>query len=746
MFVLNGPAGADRRDLAQRLRSALAGVGVALLAAACGGGAPGPSNGSGGGTTPPPPPTPELTLRLVDSAGQAVVQLAAGQSAQAQATLTRGGKPLANEIVTFAVETAALATLSPSTGAVLTDSAGVARIALTASTGAAGATRLSASARIGTDSVAASTNFSVGLTGTGGLRISSFTVTTPPGGLSSYGSAPIAVTVTDPNGAPPAQPVIVTFSSTCPDGRASITASATTLPNGTAQGTFTDKGCAPTAPVEVGITAAISAESRSLTFRVNPPTSGSLRFESADPSSRSITLKGQGGVGRKETATLTFRLVDVAGNGVPDADICFDATTYVGGLNLDGFNINSPPPNRGSAELCGSDNALRYVKRTLPDGTVVVQVNSGTTPTPMRVRARTIYPAQGGARLETLSDSVSISTGLPLQRFFDVSISSSNIEGREFSGSTTTLTARLADQFGNPVPDGTVVNFIASGGAICTADSGSCTTVNGVCSCVLSSQEFRPDDGRVVVLAYTVGLEDYTDSNSNNQYDANEPFVDLPDAFLDADKNGTLTPGEITLRYQNPNVYSPTGDGRRDTAHLRRGTPAVPGPMVIFSASNSPTVIIPSFYNDNGAIRIPKSNCSAAGVIPASVGFFLEDGYGNPMPSGSAISTAGGAPIVGGSVDPGSVPNLVIGGPVVARDHPDLPKTSTSLSDPQLIGTGHGLTLTARTAPGGAECITGDSFVEIRVRTPRGVSTPARVLFEGEPRSTPRFAVPVVVQ
>jgi len=687
-----------------------------------------------------------LELKLLDSNGAPVIQLASGQSVQAQATLTRGGVPVANEVVAFSVEATGLANLAPASGAVLTDNSGVARIAMTASTTEAGATRLSASATSGGFNAAATTNFSVSLASADGLRIASFTVSAPEGGLSSYGSAAIGVVVTTASGATPSQPVSVAFSSTCPEGKATITASATTLPNGSAQATFTDAGCAPNAQVEVGITAAIATETKSQILRVNPPTAGSLRFVSADPSARSITLKGQGGVGRQEFATLVFRLVDVAGNGVPNADVCFDATTYVGGLNLDGFNVSVLPPTQGSEALCGSDNALRYVQRTLEDGRVVIQVNSGTTPTPVRVRARALYPSNSSTRLETVSDSLSISTGLPLQSTFDVSISSSNIEGRDISGSTATITARLADYFGNPVPDGTVVNFIASGGAVCTADRGSCSTVNGVCSCTVTSQEFRPADGRVVVLAYTVGLENYVDANSNNQYDVGESFTDMPDAYLDANKDGALTPGEATLRYQNPNVFSPTGDGKRDTAHLRRGVPTIAGPMVIFSGSNSPPVIIPAAYNENGAVRIPAGNCTQAGVIPLPVAILVEDGYGNPAPAGSSITTSGGAPIVGGAVDPASVPNLVIGGPFTDRDSPDLPKTSTSLSNVQLLGSLHRLTLTPSLAQNGTECIKGGSGVEVRVTTPSGILASARILFEGEPRSTSRFSVPVVVE
>ncbi len=724
-------------QLVQCWRTAVVAAATFILAA-CGGSAPGGSSGSGGGATG----SLALALKLVDSSGATVTQLAAGQSARAEATLTRGGQPAANEIVTFSVADGSLATVSPSSGAVLTDASGVARVSIVASDSQAGATQLSASSSVSTLSASSSINFSVGLTGTGALRISALSVSVGSGGLSAYGTASISATVVDSSGAPPAKPVSVTFSSSCPADKATITASATTLPNGTVQGTFTDNGCAQTAPLNATITAAIPSDAKSQTFQINPPSSGSLRFVSANPSDRSITLKGQGGNGRQEFATLTFRLVDVAGNGVPDTDVCFDATTYVGGLNVDGFNDVNPPPAPGSVALCGSDNTLRYVKRTGADGVVTVQVNSGTTPTPVRVRARTVYPVSSTTRLETVSDSLSISTGLPLQRSFDLSLVGSNLECRNISvNKPGHFTARLADQFGNPVPDGTVVNFITSGGAVCSSSSGSCTTSDGQCSCDFICQEPRPDDGRVVVLAYTVGLEDYVDSNGNNVYDAGEPFTDLPDAYLDADKSGTYTPGVDTcLRYQNPNECSLTGDGQRGTAHLRRSA------IILFSASNSPTVIIPAAYNAGGFVQIPSTNCQAgAPPIPVIVPFDLEDGFGNAMPAQSSLAAASQTPLVSAAVDPTTVPNLVLGLDP-ARDSLNAPKTSTSLSDITLIGTLHSLTLTPVPNAGGTACLTGTGNVQIKVTTPSGAVTAARVLFEGESRSTARFAVPVQVQ
>jgi hypothetical protein len=716
---------------------------AALLAVACGGSAPGGGSGtSTGGGTGGTSGTLALTLQLLDGTGASVNQLAGGQAASAQARLTLNGSPLANEIVTVS-SGGGLVSLSPTSGAVLTDSDGVARVSVVAAVDVSGAAELSASATSGGQSASATLNYAVAQSGgTGALRIDSLSISAAAGGLSSYGTASISATVVEASGAPPAQPVTVSFSSSCPAGKATLTPTATTLPNGTVQATFTDAGCASSAPVDVSISASISTDTKSQVLRINPPAAGSLRFDSSDPADRSITLKGQGGVGRQEFATLAFRLVDVAGNGVPNVDVCFDATTYIGGLNIDGFNNVALPAIQGSTELCGSDNVVRYVKRTTADGSVRIQVNSGTTPTPVRVRARAIYPAVGGSRLETISDSLSISTGLPLQRSFDLSLSSSNIEGRNISGTTSTLTARLADQFGNPVPDGTVVNFIASGGAVCSSTSGSCTTANGECSCDFRSQEFRPSDGRVVVLAYTVGLEDYVDSNGNNVYDVGEPFTDLPDAILDVDKSGSYTDGtDVCLRFQNQSQCSPSGDGARGAAHLRRSA------VILLSGSNSPLVIIPAAFNAGGFVSVPADNCPAdSPVIPVNVPFQLDDGFGNATAASTGVAVSAESDLITAAVDPSSVPNLVLGlNP--ARDSLNAPKASTSLTDPTLIGTIHRLKLTpvASTA-GTGTCATGTSGVLVKVTSPSGLEVNAGILFEGEPRSAARSVLVVKVE
>jgi hypothetical protein len=168
--------------------------------------------------------------------------------------------------------------------------------------------------------------------------------------------------------------------------------------------------------------------------------------------------------------------------------------------------------------------------------------------------------------------------------------------------------------------------------------------------------------------------------------------------------------------------------------------------VILFSGSNTPTVIIPAAYNGGGFVQIPKGNCQAGvPAIPVIVPFDLEDGFGNAMPAASSLAATSQTPLAGAAVDPTTVPNLVLGLDP-ARDSLNAPKTSTSLSDITLIGTLHSLTLTPVANAAGTACLTGTGNVQIKVSTPSGVATFAQILFEGEPRTTARFAVPIQVQ
>lgn len=766
------------------VKTGLAACLMLLLLGGCGGGG-GTDAGAlvlpGTGVVGNPGGTPSvnvaLAVRLLDANGAATTAIVAGQPVRAQAILTKNGVAVSDQIVQFAVDTANLVKIDPVSGSQLSDAAGLSAVTVSSLGAGAGAGRITATATVGGVVANGAANFFA--SGTVGAQPATLTLGALALGsasVSAYGTTSVEVPVLQAGQAYKASQVTVNFTSSCAAGKATLTPSANTqLTNGIAVATFVDNGCAQTADSEVTITASIGTDTKSAKMIVKAPTAGSLRFLSVVPSDKSITLRGQGGNGRQENATATFKLVDVAGNGVGDADVCFDVTTYAGGLNLDGFSPGKLPALAGSAALCGSDvlSLVRYVKRTNADGTVSVQINAGTVPTPIRVRARALYPATASVPLETFSDTLSISTGLPLQRSFSLSVDQANIDGGNFDGEIAKLTVRLADQFSNPVPDGTVVNFIASGAAVCTADNGSCKTLNGACSCDLVSQARRPQDNRVVVMAYAVGLEDFDDRNGDNVYTLGEPFTDLADAYVDANKDGMPSSAtvngdtDILVPYQLPTVYSPTGDGVRGTAHIRAST-------VIYlskaSTAGDPTVVLPldqlSQERDllsglllSGRFLRLQPSCPDGVPLPqGSLSMVLDDGIGNPMAATTTLSVVDGSDnIAPAGFRPSEVLALGTRPPSPLTDLPNIPKVQLDLAGlpapyrlaesnspaPGLprngtVTTGHSVTVR-----GVKDKCAGNGVFGLELKSPRGGKAVARILLDGEPRTVNRSAFDV---
>lgn len=237
----------------------------------------------------------------------------------------------------------------------------------------------------------------------------------------------------------------------------------------------------------------------------------SIEFISADPSQ--ISLSGSGG---SESSEVTFVVNDGEGNPVPDRLVDFSLDTSLGGITL-----------TSSSET--SDQ----------NGVVTAYVEAGTVATTVRVRAQV-----SETTFSTISDELTISTGIADQDSFSLAASILNVDGLSFDGSTTELTVHMADTFNNPVPDGTAVSFVVEGGSI----EPSCTTIGGSCSVTWTSQDPRPADGIVRILAYALGNESYIDTNSNGLFDLMEFEVedyidsnasgyydfDLPETFTDS--------------------------------------------------------------------------------------------------------------------------------------------------------------------------------------------------------------------
>lgn len=523
-------------------------------------------------------------------------------------------------VVTFKVADPTLATLTPTNGTALTNASGIATITLTAGISSSGASTLTAAAQVGSAAVTSSAGFSVGAAS---VTLSNMVFGVNP--LSAFGTTSVAVTV---GGVPATTPITVNFSSVCASsGKATVSSSAITV-GGVATGSYRDNGCAGTDTV----TATVSGSSLTGNLAVTPPAIGSLQYISASPTT--IALKGIGGV---ETSQVTFKVVDAGGNPLSGQKVSFGLSTTIGGITL------TPA---GAPSTAISDN----------NGLVVITVNAGVVSTPVRVTATT------GA-LSSQSSTLTITTGIPDQDSFSLSASTHNIEGWGYDGVTSELTARLADHFNNPVPDGTAVNFTTEGGSIV----GSCTTVQGECKAVFTSQNPRPTNGRVTVLAYAVGEESFTDLSGNGladtgeMIDANGNSTDKPEAYVDFNENGAREPGGVTpepyLDFNVDGAYNAADTkfngvlcsgsaicGTTKTIHVRQS-------QVLTLSSSSPDI---GLFSDQAqtlpitSIDLQSCNSfSVGGGLPDNIAqpvkvFYLRvvDIHGNAMPAGTTINFA----------------------------------------------------------------------------------------------------------
>jgi hypothetical protein len=472
---------------------------------------------------------PGITMNLTDpTTGAQRTSISSGSPARVTAVLRETtGAPSVGTVVTFATN-ATFGVFSPASGTALTDATGAASVLLNpASITASGAATVTASAQIGTGTSTTPVTSSVGYTvGSANVTLSPVTIQTPL--LSAYGTTNVSVTASV-GGVVTSTPLTVNFTSPCiSSGKATITTPVTTV-NGVATTTYRDNGCASVDTITASVTGLSASSTGTLT--VTAPAIGSIQFVSARPTS--IALRGTGGAGRQESSLVSFRLVDVAGNPIGGSTVNFTLTTSIGGLAVLPTSAVSDPAT----------------------GVVSTTVQAGSISTPVRVNATTTV---GSQMLSTQSDQLSLSTGVATQDGFSLSVSSFNIEGGSIDGIPSIITAALTDRYRNPVPDGVVVNFTASGGSIVST----CTTVKGACSSTLTSQNFRPTNGRINVLAYAIGEESFTDTNGNGWFDLGETFVDMPDAFVDTNENGRWDSGEPFFKFDNSQSTYSSGDGR----------------------------------------------------------------------------------------------------------------------------------------------------------------------------------------
>jgi hypothetical protein len=332
--------------------------------------------------------------------------------------------------------------------------------------------------------------------------------------LAAGSTTVITVEILDNDNALITTPLEVEFSSGCSQSGLSILDDKVTSTGGIATATYKTAGCALSQgdTVRASVSTGGSVVIKETVIPVSAAPVASIIFDNV--TNTVLALKGTGGQGRTENSQVTFKLIDSLGLPSTQSRLDFKLSSVNGGISL-------------SSNSADTDS----------DGFAQVQVNSGHIPMAIRVQAcyipddqipasqlddvtcwKEMYDAcqlTGNDRpsscpsgtlslinldeqIISVSDLLSMSTGLPDNNSFTASPEILNVEALQYTGVIDDLSIYLADQFNNPVPDGTAVYITTEGGAVGTIDGEpgnpqlECRTVDGVCVAQWRSQDPIP--------------------------------------------------------------------------------------------------------------------------------------------------------------------------------------------------------------------------------------------------------------
>lgn len=494
---------------------------IAFALCACGGGGGNPgtnTSGSGGSGSGGTTTSPAIVLSIVDSSNTVVVNnsISSGALFYAQATLTDAkGVAVANKLVTFTAD-ASLATLGQN-GA-LTDANGVVKVQISpTSLSSTGASKLSVASTVGTDSVSASLDFQVAAAN---VSVTNFVAASTS--INALQTTGVSVEGRINGALAGNGQVTVNFSAAC--GTFSP-ASAITNSSGIAKSTY-QSAVTCSGPVVLTASAAnLVSAPISTTVNVAAALPANVIFVGASAPLMVVSTT-TGGV---KQSSLKYQVLDSSGAGMAGQQI----TVVLAGAAKDaGVKFFTG----------GVATAADQVLTTDASGFAQVTVTSGSLPTPVIATAS----LTSALSVQASSLGVAVTTGRATQNSASLSAESLSIEGYNIDGETTKITMRVADRQGNPVPVGTVVNFVASYGAV----QGSCQIdAASQCSVTYTSQGARPpgdasvpqNKGRAVIIAYLDGEESFIDQNGDNIWQAGEPFYDVGLLYRDDNESKTYS-------------------------------------------------------------------------------------------------------------------------------------------------------------------------------------------------------------
>lgn len=258
-----------------------------------------------------------------------------------------------------------------------------------------------------------------------------------------------------------------------------------------------------------------------------------------------IALKGYNSV-TTETAPVTFTVYDSNGVGVPNqlVDVSFAINSSSDAANV-GYSLSSSQATTNSS------------------GKITVYVHSGTVPRVISVTAK----LHSNSAISGNSATIATGTGLPGSSDGTSNGMSAIGQGKSainanVVGASSTFNIRLTDRFGANVPDGTVVRFSSTHGAVQGNLPGGttsqfCTVTDGACEGKLISNSDYV--GPVYLLAYTLGEEGFKDTNGDGILQESEAFDTSGLPLFNASSEPLKSP---LVDMNNPDYVDYNGDNQ----------------------------------------------------------------------------------------------------------------------------------------------------------------------------------------
>lgn len=495
----------------KQLTMKLSAVALAVLLASCGGGGSdgyfnqgGNNNGSGSGTdngieTPVVAKLNITNVELVDSNNQKTTILnILGASASVKVT-DQNGQPISGALVTFTGENI---TFETSNATVLSNAEGIAKIGIKPTDETkTGIYKINANAEIN-GNTASSSDAYVSIEA---LKTKLANLVVDHSTIDAGGSVKITLQTVDSVTNAAQNNVQVTFKSDC----GTFSNSTVSSNQGLVETTYTaisTGGQLCTGTQTLTISANNGATTATQNITINAIKANSLVYSSGE-----VKL-GAANSGSSASGKVEFT---VYSNNLPakNQDVLVEL-------------IYAPT----DLSFIALHNKTQKIIKSNDDGKIVVDIFPGSLPGPVELKATLVSDTSVSA----LTKDVSVATGRVTQNGLSLSVSKNALQW-DVDGDKATIVARLRDRVGNKVPDGTVVSFVTEGGSI----TPNCSTTDGECNVVFQTQNPRPADNRVTVLAYVEGDKSYIDKNSDNLYTAgvDELTSNIGDFFRDDNEN-----------------------------------------------------------------------------------------------------------------------------------------------------------------------------------------------------------------